>query len=145
MGDIAIRDQLLLRMERQSILTRSDPVDFTAVLSEAALRKMVGGTGIMRRQLDKLGEIAQLPNVTLHVLPFDAPPHPIANSPFVLLGFPEEDESIVYLEDADGATYLTKPPEIIGRYTLVFSRLRAAALNPDDSLAFIAKIAEDYR
>jgi hypothetical protein len=132
-------------MERQEILTRTDPVDFTAVISEATLRKVVGGTGIMRRQLDKLGELAQLPNVRLHVLPFNAPQHPLATSPFVLLGFPEDDGTVVYLEDAVGATYIDKPPETIGRYTLLFGRLRNAALDAEDSINLIAKVAGEFQ
>ncbi|MGQ0839280.1 helix-turn-helix domain-containing protein [Actinokineospora sp.] len=143
MGDQVLRNPVDLRMARQAILTRDDPAQYTAVLSESALLKIIGDKYTMARQFAHLLEVCELPNVDLHVLPFDAPPHPVVPSAFSLLNLPDTDDSIVYLEDVIGATYPESPAEV-GRYTLIFNRLRASAMDPDDSRALIAKVAEKF-
>lgn len=143
-GDQVIRGPLELRMLRQRILTREDPVHLTAVLGEAALRKVVGDPSVMSEQVTRLLELSDLPNIDLHILPFAATGQPVLNSGFTLLTFPEQDDSVVYLEDLVGATYVDKPAEHVGRYNVVFNRLRRAALDPQDSRTYLARIKADF-
>ncbi len=65
-----------LLMARQPLLTGDDPPRLWAVLDEAALRRTVGGAGLMRLQLDHLLDLARLPNVAIQVIPFGAGAHP---------------------------------------------------------------------
>src|ERR1700734_623142 len=61
-----IERQVALRMARQPPLTRStDPPKVWAVLDEAALRRRVGGAGLMRLQLENLLGLSALANVSL--------------------------------------------------------------------------------
>lgn len=143
MGEQVLRNPVDLRMARQSVLTREDPVHYTAVLSEASLLKIVGDKYTMARQFAHLLEVGALPNVEIHVLPFDAPAHPVIPSAFTLLSLPDSDDSIVYLEDVIGATYPDSTADV-GRYTLIFNRLRASAMDPDDSRALIAKVGKRF-
>jgi len=93
-----------LLMARQPLLTGDDPPRLWAVLDEAALRRTVGGAGLMRLQLDHLLDLARLPNVAIQVIPFGAGAHPAMGRPFVILAFPERaDPDVVYLEDLTSA------------------------------------------
>lgn len=141
-GDQVLRGPLELRMLRQRVLTREDPLQLIVVVSESSLRKVIGDAGVMRGQLRRLMDAGA--NVELHVLPFDAPSHPAITTPFSLLIFPDQDDAIVYLEDVVGATYVDKPPDHVGRYNVVFNRLRRAALDPNESRKFIATIERTY-
>ena len=70
--------QLEVRMRRQEILHRADPPHVWALIDEATLRRPVGGTAVMRAQIEHLLEISQLPHVNIQVLPFRAGGHAAA-------------------------------------------------------------------
>ena len=59
-------------MKRQELLTAAKPPRVWSVVDEAALRRPVGGVKVMQAQLRRLAEVAELPNVTLQVVPFRA-------------------------------------------------------------------------
>jgi hypothetical protein len=63
---------------------------------------------------------------------------------FMILGFHESDLDVVYVDAATGGLYIEKP-EDIARYTWVFDHVRAAALSPRDTVAFIQKAIADLR
>ena len=114
-----------------------------AVLDEAALHRRVGGSGLMRLQLEHLLEVGALPNVAIQVLPFGAGAHPAMGRPFVILVFPERvDPDVVYLEDLTSAFYLEDTDEV-DRYNVFFNHLRATALSFDDSAALITSVLKD--
>lgn len=138
-----IEDRVALRLARQALLTQDDPPSLWAVLHEAALRHLVGGSGAMREQVNHLAEAAQLPNVTLQVLPFTKGEHAGMDGAFTILGFPDAaDPDVVYLENLTGHIYLERP-EDIHRYSLTFDHLRASAMAPDDSNAFLTELAKE--
>ena len=58
-----------LRLKRQDLLTSPEPPRIWAVIDEAALRRPMGGEAVMRGQLDRLIEVAQLPYVTIQAVP----------------------------------------------------------------------------
>jgi transcriptional regulator with XRE-family HTH domain len=139
--DIERRVELL--MARQPVLTRADPPKLWAVLDEAALRRRVGGGGLMRLQLEYLLEMASLPNVALQVIPFGGGAHPAMGRPFVILVFPERvDTDVVYLEDLTSALYVEDGDEV-DRYNVFFNHLRATALSFDDSSALITAVLKE--
>jgi transcriptional regulator with XRE-family HTH domain len=108
-----------LRMARQTLLTRvTNPPTITVVLNEAVLRRAVGGPAVMARQCTRLIGLSELPNVTLHVLPFSTGlHHGLLSGPFTLLRFPptvngsEIEPPTVYAEGLTGALYLDQPDE----------------------------------
>jgi transcriptional regulator with XRE-family HTH domain len=138
-----VERQVELRMARQLMLTQDDPPAVWAVLDEAVLRRPVGEHGVMGEQLHHLTEAAALPTVTIQVLPFPAGEHAGMYGAFTILGFPEPaDPDVVYIEHATGDLYLERAGEI-QQYTLLFDHLRAAALAPDDSAAFLAALVKE--
>jgi transcriptional regulator with XRE-family HTH domain len=138
-----IERQVALRMARQPAITREDPPKVWAVLDEAALRRQVGGPGLMRMQLEHLLAQAALPNVALQVIPFGGGAHPAMGRPFIVLVFPDRvDTDVVYLEDLTSALYLEDVAEV-DRYNVFFNHLRATALSFEDSSALITSVLKE--
>ncbi len=138
-----IERRVALLMARQPAVVREDPPKVWAVLDEAALRRRVGGAGVMRLQLEHLLAQAALPNVAVQVIPFGGGAHPAMGRPFIILVFPERvDTDVVYLEDLTSALYLEDVAEV-DRYNVFFNHLRATALSFDDSAAMIASVLKE--
>jgi transcriptional regulator with XRE-family HTH domain len=133
------------RLARQAVLTRETPLRLSIVLDEALLLRRYGDAGVMRDQLHRLRELAELPNLSLQVLPLDGP-HPIATGSFTLLQFPLASgikfHDVAYIEHLNGCSYLEEETETY-RHRLSFERLGAEALGPAESMERISRIARD--
>ncbi|MBV2357612.1 helix-turn-helix domain-containing protein [Streptomyces sp. J2-1] len=116
-----------VRMRRQELLLRADAPRFWAVMDETVLRRTVGGPDLMRAQIDRLLEAAELPHVTLQVIPFETGPHPGTYGPFVLFRFAmPELPDMVYSEYLTGAVYLDARSEV-ATHLEVMDRMAAQA------------------
>jgi Domain of unknown function (DUF5753) len=132
-----------LRQARQARLARDDPPVFSAIVDEAVLRRAVGGRSIMREQLRRLVDDGTRSAVTLRVLPFGAGAHAAMYGPFTILGFQDPDQpDVVYLENLARELCLERAEELL-RYSEAFDRLRALALDPDASTAFLVRLREE--
>ncbi|MBW8795635.1 MAG: helix-turn-helix domain-containing protein [Streptomyces sp.] len=131
-----------VRLARQDVLRNDPPLKLSAVLDEAVLRREVGGPGVMARQLERLMEAARLPQVRLQVLPFAAGAHIGITGPFVIFSFPStSDLDVVVIDQLTSSLYLERK-EDLQAYTEAFNTLRIHALSPEDSLDYIAAIAD---
>jgi transcriptional regulator with XRE-family HTH domain len=144
LSEEVIDRQVAVRIGRQKhLLEADDAPNMWIVLSEAALRRHVGGRATMREQLEHLVEVSRLPTVTLQVLAFESGAHPAMQGGFMILGFPEPaDPDVVYVEYRTGSLYLEKPNEV-DSYTLMFDHLRAQALGRDESRALLVQVAKE--
>jgi transcriptional regulator with XRE-family HTH domain len=140
-----ISTQVSTRIGRQSALKRNGrpSLRLDVILSEAVLRRVQGGNGVMRAQVKHLIAASKRPNITIRVLPFDTPKRIAMPSAFSLFRLHEQNLSTVYLEDLFGATYLKEADEFT-LYSVVFGRLRDSALDPERSRVFLDKMAESY-
>jgi len=130
-----------LRLKRQDLLTSPGPPRVWAVIDEAALRRPVGGGRVMRGQLDRLIEVAQLPHVTVQVMPFGRGGHAAAGGSFTVLRFGEADlPDVVYIEQLTSALYLEKRDDV-DHYVEVMDRLGAEALTPAATARFLTDLA----
>jgi transcriptional regulator with XRE-family HTH domain len=138
-----IESRVRVRMARQTLLTQDESVDFWCVMDEAALLRPIGGAAVMHDQLDRLVAAAELPHVTLQVLPLQLGAHPGLEGSFVLLSFPDEaDPDTVYVTMATGGVFQEKPDDL-ARFSMIFDSLQRIALPPDESAAFIATLAKE--
>jgi transcriptional regulator with XRE-family HTH domain len=136
-----IEKLVAMRMQRQEVLLRADPLELWLILDEAVVRRTMGPPELMRRQLDHLADASMWPNVTLQVLPFTSGPHPSLNGPFCIIEFPERfDPDVVYTESVSGHAYLERDKDV-RMCTESFDLLRAAALSPADSTDLISDLA----
>ncbi|RII18450.1 Helix-turn-helix protein [Streptomyces sp. YIM 130001] len=114
-----------LRMQRQELLVAEDAPRLWVVMDETVLRRAVGDPGLMRAQVDRLLEVAELPNVTLQIAEFTAGHHPGTYGPFVLFRFAvPELQDMVYTEYLTGAVYLDRRAEVV-TYLEVMDRMAA--------------------
>ena len=133
---------LAVRTQRQARLHGDQALTYWAVLNEAVLRRTVGDAEVMHAQLQHLMEVAELPNVTLQVLAFDAGAHAAMDSSFTVIRFADQAApDVIYIENATSVLYLEREAEV-ARYTLIFDHVRVRALDPDRSLRMIAEATE---
>lgn len=129
-----------VRIARQSVLRGARPLRLHAVLDEAALRREVGGPGVMSAQLRHLAEVAALPQVRLQVLPFSAGMPIGITGPFIIFSFSHiTDLDVVVLDHLTSSLYLERK-EDLRAYSAAFDTLRTNALTVKESLTFITKI-----
>ncbi|MFJ8636197.1 helix-turn-helix domain-containing protein [Streptomyces sp. NPDC093568] len=129
-----------VRLARQDVLRADPPLELSAVLDEAVLRREIGGPEVMARQLSRLMEAARLPQVRLQVLPFRAGEHVGITGPFVIFSFSStSDLDVVVLDHLTSSLYLERK-EDLRAYTEAFNALRIHALSPEESLDYIAAL-----
>ena len=96
----------------------------------------------MRQQVTHLAQVAEeLPQVTVQVLPFAKGAHAGVDGALTLLHF-EAGPPVAIVEPMTTSLYLEEDRDI-GRYETGFNHLRAAALDPEQSLAFIRRLTKD--
>jgi transcriptional regulator with XRE-family HTH domain len=136
--------QVRLRMARQDRLTDEESsLELVAIIDEAALRKNVGGPAAMRDQLRHVVKCAALPTVTVQVLPDSLGTHLGMESAFIVLEFPEDDPDLLYIALITKSLHIDHAGEVAEAKELL-SRLRAQALSPEESIAFIEQVIDTH-
>lgn len=132
-----------LRMKRQDLLASQDAPRVWSVMDEAALRRPVGGPQVMREQLERLIEAAELPQVTIQIVPFRRGGHAGAGGSFTVLRFRQADlPDVAYIEQLTSALYLDGR-EDVDHYREVMNELSTQALTPDRSARVLADITRE--
>lgn len=133
-----------LRRRRQAVLTQDGAPRLWAVLDETALRRPVGGRGVLGAQLRHLLELNERPNVTIQVLLHQSGGNAAVGGPFTILRFAEPDlPDIVYLEQLTSALYLDKRADT-DRYATVMNRLAVEAASPEATLHLLRELVRRH-
>ncbi|MFJ4639106.1 helix-turn-helix transcriptional regulator [Streptomyces hygroscopicus] len=127
------------RLARQEIVDGSlaCPV-FSFVQCEATLRRLVGGRMVMRRQLERLLEVGQFRNVDLQVLPLARDENSGLGGSFRWRKL--KDGTTVGHTEVQLISRVTVDPKEIQILEMRYGIIRAQALTPRESLAFIEKL-----
>ncbi|WP_243722627.1 helix-turn-helix transcriptional regulator [Actinomadura sp. 7K507] len=135
-----------VRMRRQELLRRRQPLDYSAVIDESVLLRLVGDSGIMRRQLKSLVALAELPNVNLFVQRLSIHREPLMGESFTLLKFdPAYDvqfPDVAYV-DSFQLQVDVQDDTITDRYGRAWEALRRASLSSEESKIYISRIAHE--
>jgi transcriptional regulator with XRE-family HTH domain len=127
------RRRVEVRLARQQVLMRDNPLELCAVLDESVLYRRFGDRDrdVMKDQMEKLLELSERDNISLRILPLDGR-HPIGTGAFVLLHFGDvhhvTHEDVVYIESLTGGLYVEEEDEVY-RYRRSFDRLSELALD----------------
>jgi len=150
-----------VKLNRQRVVLAGRAPGLDIVLTEGALRQMVGPPRVMREQLARLADVAETgftdgqhdarvlaasrSRASLRVLPFAAGVHAAAGcGSMTLLRFAETPEiGVVHLAALSGGVSLEGREEV-SRYLRAFSSLRSAALSPSRSAQLIRAAARSY-
>ncbi|MEU8923683.1 helix-turn-helix transcriptional regulator [Kitasatospora sp. NPDC048545] len=132
-----LETQVRFRMDRQRILTEDKQLSF--VIHEAALRMRFAGDATMRAQLLHLLDMAEMPNVSIQVLPFTAPKHAPLSASFLLCDPGCHELSTIVLSGPKRAEHLGEPAEV-DAYIKKFQQLSELALPPVDRSDALRKL-----
>ncbi|MER8104933.1 helix-turn-helix transcriptional regulator [Kitasatospora sp. NPDC094016] len=137
-----IEERTRARLGRQSRFLAPDGPLLLVILDESTIRTVVGGPGVMRRQMEHLLKVAQLPNVVLHVAPFTNRRARIKTA-MVLLEL-ADGQRLVYSESLDRG-HLSGDSEAVARHQRRYDQLRGECLSESDSLRLIAEALEGFK
>lgn len=126
------------RMARQQVFERRPAPLLTFVQEEATLRRPVGGRMVLRRQLEHLLEMGDLGWVAIQVMPTETGEHAgLAGSLRVLK---LRDGTAVGHDEVQLTSRLVSDPKEVQILEMRYGMIRAQALTPRQSLAFIEKL-----
>ncbi len=144
-ADLDHRVEMTLR--RQEILHNND-FHAKMYLLQSVLQHSVGSPAVMDRQLSYLDRVAQLPNVSIRIIPHAAGGHiGLHLSSFDLLEFGllpatgQPEPPIVYVKGLTRELRLEQDNDI-ARYRAALTDLDRAALDEDQSRALMSRIAD---
>lgn len=137
-----IEELVAARVDRAQILGDPTAPLLWAVIDEAALRRVAGGREVMAEALLHLAELARRGRAIVQVLPFEAGAHSAMEGSLKLMDF-EDAPPLVYFEGV-GTGRLEDDPAIVKHQRFTYQLLTAYALSPQNSLALIDAMAQDY-
>lgn len=142
--DRILDERVTARMKRQELLRSPNSPHLWSLIDESAFYRVIGGNRVMKEQMSKILDVADAPNVTMQVVPFEAGAHPGLDNTFTLLEF---DKSVlgpvVFIENLAGNLYLEREAEI-ERYREVLEHLRACAFSPTHSARWVNELKNKF-
>lgn len=126
------------RLERQEILRRQLPPTTSFIISESVVLAPLGGAVVHEQTLRHLRVCADLPGITLQVMPLTRATHAALDGPFILLETPDY-QRIAYTESQRGSQLISDPDEIsilAQRYAM----LRTQALNTEETTDLLDRL-----
>ncbi|MFD3590807.1 Scr1 family TA system antitoxin-like transcriptional regulator [Streptomyces sp. NPDC058683] len=126
------------RMARKSVFERAPRPFITFVLEETTLRRPVGGRLAFSRQLEHLLEVAKLRHVEIQVMPTDRADHAYVSGSFRVLKL-RDGKTLAY-SAAELHSRVIGDPREAQLLEMRYGMIRAQALSPRESLAFIERV-----
>jgi transcriptional regulator with XRE-family HTH domain len=134
-----LEQRLAARVARQEIVNdkTARPV-FSFVQCESTLRRPIGGKMVMRKQLQRLLQIAEFRNVDLQVLPLGREENPGLAGSFRLLRL-KDGATVGHVEVVHVSRMIANPKEV-QLLDMRYGIIRAQALSTRESKALIEKV-----
>ncbi|MFD5027407.1 helix-turn-helix domain-containing protein [Streptomyces sp. NPDC058373] len=135
-GDRAWQEeQLAVRKQRQTRLYGPNPPHLSVLLDEGSIRRPIGGSALMKRQLEFLVGMVDTPTCVIQLLPYSYGEHSLLGGSLALFTLPEGN-SMAYEESIDSGALLEAPAAVQQRM-LRWDRLWGCALSPAETAAFM--------
>ncbi|WP_299537856.1 helix-turn-helix transcriptional regulator [uncultured Streptomyces sp.] len=138
-----VEEQVIARSGRQQLLHRTPAPSARFIIDEYALCRPVRDGTSWQEQLGHLLDVAELPMVTLQILPFAAGAHHLMDGSLTLLW--QDDGSAVAYTEGNHCAELKEDVDDVTRARLSYDRLRDLALPPADSAAFVRGVLKEHR
>ncbi|MFJ3161996.1 helix-turn-helix domain-containing protein [Streptomyces kanasensis] len=126
------------RMARQSVFARQPAPLLTFVQEEATLRRPIGGTMVLRRQLEHLLKISALRHVEIQVMPTEAEEHAGLDGSHLVLKL--SDGTAVGHNEVQLTSRLISDAKEVQILEMRYGLIRSQALTPRLSRSFIEKL-----
>ena len=140
-----LQQHLQARRTRQEVLTSGTLASYTVVMDESSIHRVVGGPPVMTAQIDRLLELNRLPNIEIHIIPYDAGALPWGINKFIILDFAERAaSSVIFVETLTQDLYLDDPGDV-QKYKEKFEAVLSVALSKDETSRVISRARGSYR
>ncbi len=136
-----LEQQVEARMGRRKLLEGDEAPPFRAILSEAVLRTGLRNRLAWREQLEFLVEVAERPNITIHVLPFGTGVHGLSNTNTMFLKL-LDGQTVAYAEN-DVRGELIEETERVEQLQRAYDAVRDQTLSPNESRSFVLRMLEE--
>ncbi|WP_241990536.1 helix-turn-helix domain-containing protein [Streptomyces sp. AC1-42T] len=133
-----IEQRIAARMDRQKLFSRRPAPLLSFVIEESALRRPLGGRAVLRGQLEQLLVFGHERNIEIQIMPTNREEHAGLAGAFTLLHIGDQRRMAYTEVQAESA--LHSDPKKVGPYESTYGVLRAQALTPRESLAFIKRL-----
>ncbi|MFE2111722.1 helix-turn-helix domain-containing protein [Kitasatospora sp. NPDC059463] len=130
-------------LTRQQRLTGPNSPFVHAVLDESCLRRIVGGSRVMREQLEHLAELADRPRTIIQVAPFSMGERRTLALPVVLLTM--ADRSMLGYTESQERGFLTRESQTVTLWARDYDRLQVGSSSDVASLEVIRAARKDLR
>ncbi|GAA1856005.1 helix-turn-helix domain-containing protein [Actinomadura bangladeshensis] len=132
------------RERRHQELLRPDGPVYETILDECVIHRLALHPEVIATQLrSMIKTVTERDTITVRVLlhnariPGGLPPQ----SSFYLYSFAEPGDPPIAVIDTVTADLILTQPKELARYNVMYDRLRDAALSPEDSIAFLGRVA----
>ncbi|RAY11417.1 XRE family transcriptional regulator [Actinomadura craniellae] len=136
-----IEAKVAARLERQAPLTSDRPPMFVAILDEGAIRRVIGGSSVMREQLMHLVKLCERPHIVVQVVRAEVGAYAGIGGPFNLATL--DGDEVAYL-DTTLSGHVVENPEEVAIIKHRWESLRAEALPRPASLRLIKEVADQW-
>ncbi|MEU6977398.1 helix-turn-helix transcriptional regulator [Streptomyces sp. NPDC046371] len=137
-GPAELERYLAARVARRSVLEKDPAPEFSFIQEEVSLRRPIGGRMVLRRQLEHLLEVSELPHVEIQVMPTDRADHPATGGRIAVLKF--GDGTAVGRMDGDFGGRPVSDLKRLRILDLRYGIIRSKALTPAESRDFIEQL-----
>lgn len=134
--DEEIATRVAVRMGRRDILTRRNPVRYTALIGESVLSQTIGGPEVMAEQLDHLLMMSAHENVELRIVPSATGWHSGLYGAFHLIKC--DGTAFAHLENMVSSVFV-QDSEAVAGFDACVPELIRIAMTPERSFEIIAK------
>ncbi|MGW1180566.1 DUF5753 domain-containing protein [Streptomyces drozdowiczii] len=124
--------------ERQAALVRPKPPMLFVIMDESCIRRPVGGADVMDAQLERLIEVAEMPNTLLQIAPYEIGERRTFDLPVNLLTLP--DRSVICYAESQTQGHLDRESTSVLPVLTAYHQLQAEALSQKASMAMIRQL-----
>jgi len=110
--DDEIEEKVAARLRRQEILIRDQPPVLWVIVDEMVVRRPVGGSDVMREQIDRLVEAAQRPCISVQTISSAVGAHRgLSTGAFIVADF-EDSPTVGYQETACQGQFIDRREDV---------------------------------
>lgn len=135
--------QNIRQRQRRQRRVRDGDVDLDVIQAEQVLHVRLGDASVMAAQLHAMADMAEQPNVTVRIFPYDAGQHEIRRLDSFSIFTHDWGTPILCIEGYGGARFITDADEV-SYFAEVFDSASRVALSPTDSIIYIREIARRW-
>ncbi|TDD70569.1 XRE family transcriptional regulator [Actinomadura darangshiensis] len=128
--------------KKKAYWDKGDALLTWTLIDEAVLMRPAGGKEVMREQLEHLLVMADLPHVSLRVIPFSSGEHMGVGGSVQIIGL--EDRDVAYSGALNGGRLIESPGEV-RELSITFDRIGVKAASEEASREIIKRYLEMYR